>query len=75
MTDAQSRFVRGYLTAGQHHDAPQALPLLDELAPAYLIADRGYDTYSLVAALAALGTFLLPYLAAYSYALLPTPCS
>jgi len=52
VADARGRFVRGGLTAGQRHDAPQALPLLDGLAPAYLIADRGYDSDPLVAALA-----------------------
>ena len=54
--DARGRPVRCGLTAGQHHDAPQALPLLDGLTPAYLIADRGYDSDPLVAALAARGT-------------------
>ena len=56
MADARGRFVRGRLTAGQRHDAPQALPLLPGLAPAYLVADRGYDADPLVAALAARGT-------------------
>jgi len=56
VADAQGRFVRGCLTAGQRHDAPQALPLLGDLAPAWLIADRGYDADPLVAALAARGT-------------------
>lgn len=56
VTDARSRFGRGCLTAGQRHDAPQALPLLGNLAPAYLIAARGYDAGPLVAALAARGT-------------------
>jgi len=56
VADAQGRFVRGCLTPGQRHDAPQALPLLTDLAPAYLIADRGYDADSLVTALAARGT-------------------
>jgi len=56
VADAQGRFVRGGLTAGQRHDAPQALLLLDGLAPAYLIADRGYDSDPLVATLAARGT-------------------
>ena len=54
--DARGRPVRCGLTAGQHHDVPQALPLLDGLTPAYLIADRGYDSNPLVAALAARGT-------------------
>jgi transposase len=54
--DAKGRLVRCRLTAGQHHDAPQALPLLAGLAPAYLVADRGYDFNLLVATLAARGT-------------------
>ena len=37
-------------TAGQRHDAPQALLLFQGLAPAHLIADRGYDSAPLVAA-------------------------
>jgi transposase len=53
--DARGRPVRCRLTAGQRHDAPQALPLLDGLAPAYVVADRGYDSDPLVAALAARG--------------------
>ena len=52
VADARGRLVRGCLTAGHRHDAPQALPLLEGLAPAYLIADRGYDADPLVAALA-----------------------
>lgn len=56
VADARGRFVRGGLKAGQRHDAPQALPLLQGLAPAYLIADRGYDSDPLVATLAARGT-------------------
>lgn len=56
VADARGRFVRGGLTAGQRHDVPQALPLLGDLAPAYLIADRSYDADALVAALAARGT-------------------
>lgn len=53
--DARGRFVRGCLTPGQRHDAPQALPLLEGLAPTYVVADRGYDSDPLVAALAARG--------------------
>ena len=56
VADACGRPVRVRLTAGQCHDAPQALPLLDGLAPGYLVADRGYDADPLVAALAARGT-------------------
>lgn len=55
MADARGRFVRGGLTAGQRHDAPQALPLLDGLTPTYAVADRGYDSGPLVATLAARG--------------------
>jgi transposase len=54
--DARGRPVRCRLSPGHRHDAPQALPLLDGLAPAYLVADRGYDSDPLVAALAARGT-------------------
>ena len=54
--DARGRPVRCRLSAGQRHDAPQALPLLEGLAPAYLIADRGYDSDPLVAELARRGT-------------------
>ena len=54
--DAQGRLVRCRLTAGQRHDAPQAVPLLEGLAPAYVVADRGYDSDPLVTALAARGT-------------------
>jgi transposase len=56
VADAHGRLVRGRLTAGQRHDAPQALPLLAGLAPAFVVADRGYDSDPLVAALAASGT-------------------
>ena len=55
VADARGRLVRCRLTAGQRHDAPQALPLLQGLAPAYVVADRGYDADPLVAALAARG--------------------
>jgi transposase len=56
VADARGRFVCSSLTAGQRHDAPQALLLLDGRAPAYFIADRGYDSDPLVSALAARGT-------------------
>lgn len=46
---ACSQPVRRGLAAGQHHDAPQALPLLSNLTQAYLIADRGYNFNPLVA--------------------------
>lgn len=47
--------MRCRLTAGHRHDAPQALPLLAGLQPAYVVADRGYDADPLVAALATRG--------------------
>ncbi|MGI4883966.1 MAG: transposase [Janthinobacterium lividum] len=53
VADARGRFVRGGLSPGQRLDAPQALPLLGALAPAYLAAGRGYGADPLVAALAA----------------------
>ena len=53
--DARGRPVRCRLTAGQRHDAPQALPLLAGLTPMFVVADRGYDSDSLVAALTARG--------------------
>ncbi|RZL14035.1 MAG: IS5 family transposase [Hymenobacter sp.] len=53
--DARGRPVRFSLTADQRPDAPQALPLLEGLAPAYVVADRGYDSDPLVAVLAARG--------------------
>jgi transposase len=56
VADACGRLVQMGLTAGHRHDAPQAWPLLEGLAPAYLIADRGYYSDSLVAVLAARGT-------------------
>ncbi|UPL51070.1 IS5 family transposase [Hymenobacter sublimis] len=54
--DARGRLRRCRLTAGQRHDAPQALPLLAGLTPDWLIADRGYDSDPLVAELARRGT-------------------
>lgn len=54
-SDAKGRLVRCRLTAGQCHDAPQAVPLLEGLAPQVLIADRAYDSDALVAELTARG--------------------
>ena len=39
------------LTSGQAHDITQAVPLLDQVEPAALLADKGYDSDALVAAL------------------------
>jgi transposase len=55
VADARGRLVRCCLTAGPCHDAPQALPLLQGLTPAHVVADRAYDSNPLVAALAARG--------------------
>ncbi|MGI4735250.1 MAG: IS5 family transposase [Janthinobacterium lividum] len=56
VADARGRLVRVCRTACQRPDAPQALPLLDGLVPAYLIADRGYNADALEAALAVRST-------------------
>ena len=55
VADAHGRPIRLGLSAGQRHDAPQALSLLNGLTPAYLIADRGYDSDPLVATLTVRG--------------------
>jgi len=55
VADARGRLVRCCLTAGQCHDAPQAVSLLQGLRPHYVVADRAYDSDPLVAALAARG--------------------
>lgn len=39
------------LTPGQAHDITQAVPLLDHVVPGALLADKGYDSDALVAAL------------------------
>jgi hypothetical protein len=44
VTDARGQFVRGGLAASQCHDALQALPQVDALAPAYLVAARSTCT-------------------------------
>ena len=36
------------LTAGQVHDVTQAEPLLEDLAPQAVIADKGYDSDAFV---------------------------
>lgn len=40
--------MRFILTGGQVHDATQALPLLDGLPAAYVIADRAYDSHAIL---------------------------
>ena len=39
------------LTPGQAHDITQAIPLLDKVEPGAFLADKGYDSDALVAAL------------------------
>lgn len=39
------------LTPGQAHDITQAVPLLDHVEPEALLADKGYDSDTLVATL------------------------
>jgi transposase len=36
--------IRFSLTAGQQHDMTQAAPLLQDLSPKYVIADKSYDS-------------------------------
>ena len=43
------------LTPGQAHDITQAVPLLDQVEPEALLADKGYDSDALVATLAERG--------------------
>jgi transposase len=47
--------ARFSLTAGQAGDSPQALPLLQDLQPDSLSADKAYDTDALLEYLAAQG--------------------
>ena len=41
--------VRMLLTAGTVADCTQALPLIEDIPAEYLLADKGYDTNSIVA--------------------------
>jgi transposase len=53
--DALGNPLRLLLTAGQCHDSPQASALIEGFAPQVLIADKGYDSGSLVESLTAKG--------------------
>ncbi len=53
--DALGNPLRLLLTAGQRHDSPQASALLEGFEPQVLIADKGYDSDSLVEAVTAKG--------------------
>ena len=51
VVDALGNPVVLSLTPGNAHDITQAKPLLDQVEPAALLADKGYDSDALVAAL------------------------
>jgi transposase len=53
--DALGNPLRLRLTAGQRHDSPQALPLIENYEPRALIADKGYDSDQLLQAVTAKG--------------------
>lgn len=46
--DSNGMPVNFIITAGTTADCTQAIPLLDGLAPEYVLADRGYDTEAIV---------------------------
>jgi transposase len=46
--DSFGRPLRFILTAGQKHDPPQALALIDGLAARHVIADRAYDAHAIL---------------------------
>jgi transposase len=46
--DALGNPLRFILTAGQCHDSPQALALIEGYAPQALLADKGYDDIKLI---------------------------
>jgi transposase len=47
--------LRLLLTAGQRHDSPQAVALIEGYEPQALIADKGYDSGPLIEAVTAKG--------------------
>ena len=51
IVDALGNPVALSLTLGHTHDIAQAVPLLDQVEPAALLADKGYDSDALVATL------------------------
>ena len=46
--DKNGQPLRMILTGGQRHDAPQAPALLEGMKPAYVIADKGYDSQKIL---------------------------
>jgi transposase len=53
--DALGNPLRLLLTAGQRHDSPQACPLIEGFEPRVLIADKGYDSDTLIESVTAKG--------------------
>lgn len=53
--DALGNPLRLLLTAGQCHDSPRASALIEGYEPQVLIADKGYDSGSLIASVTARG--------------------
>ncbi len=48
LVDGLGMLARFRLTCGQAGDSPEALPLLDELIPASLAADKAYDSNAIL---------------------------
>ena len=53
--DALGNPLRLLLTAGQRHDSPQAAGLIENFEPQALIADKGYDSDTLIESVTAKG--------------------
>jgi transposase len=53
--DALGNPLRLLLTAGQRHDSPQAERLIENFEPQALIADKGYDSDTLIESVTAKG--------------------
>ena len=53
--DALGNPLRLLLTAGQRHDSPQAQRLIENFEPQALIADKGYDSDTLIESVTAKG--------------------
>ena len=53
--DALGNPLRLFLTAGQRHDSPHALRLIENFEPQALIADKGYDSDTLIESVTATG--------------------
>jgi transposase len=53
--DGQGRPLRLIITPGQANDMPQAERLIEGFQPSHVIADRGYDSGTLIEAICAAG--------------------